>query len=102
MEKKVTPKEAVSFLNKLLKDDRKAIESLFAIRVLCNKKLATHPTVQCGMMGKDTYFVGILGILNGLFGKDDNECGFIVACIDNGKIKRFRLVRDTNKGGNKK
>ena len=82
--------EVVDFLNDLLRIDSMAINSLFNLRVGCNKELADHPTVQVGSFG--TYpHVGMIGILNGVFGADESGYGCIFMDIDNGKIKQFRL-----------
>lgn len=89
--------EVVDFLNHLLKIDRRAIENLFNTRVFCNKKLAKHKTVQCGKIGENTYFVGFIGILNGLFGVDDDGWGKISMDVGEGKIKQFRLIADKDK-----
>jgi len=73
--------EAVDVLNSALNDDKEAITSLVENRVPCNNKLADHPTVQ--VSGEDDNFrVGLLGIVNGIFGCDGNNRGFIGADYD--------------------
>lgn len=62
--------ETIDLLNSLLEADRKAITELFHHRVSCNVIIAEHPTVQV-IEDKDGYKVGIMGVLNGLFGMDD-------------------------------
>ena len=97
MKKKATPKEVVNFLNEILKTDSRAIETLFNTRVFCNKKLANHPTVQVGQFGKkphEKYFVGFIGILNGLFGIDKKGWGCISMDLTRGnRIKQFRVLK---------
>jgi len=86
----VTPKEVVDFLNELLKVDRLAINAIFNSRVYCNKEMAEHPTIQVGRNEEVTQ-VGIVGILNGLFGTYDNDYGCISVYIENGEIEEFRF-----------
>jgi hypothetical protein len=89
----ITPSEAVDFLNELLALDRPVIAALIANRVPCNKALADHPTVQAGAQ-HGGYHVGMLGILNGLFGTYEDGYGPITAEFgDNGLLVRFRITR---------
>ena len=93
LKKQVKPKEVVDYLNNLLKTDRFAVETLFNIRVLCNDRMAKHSTVQVGKFFQ-RYFVGIIGIINGMFGADKNGWGCIsMDLYKSNKIKKFRLVR---------
>jgi hypothetical protein len=90
----VTVKDTVAFLNELVKVDRGAMVRLFGDgRTHCNEALAKHPTVQVGYTkGKryasggtsevKIYSVGLLGILNGLFGVDAEDWGTIAACYE--------------------
>lgn len=94
IKEKVTLDEAVEFFNSLLEIDKEAISKVFTSRVNCNKKMAEHITVQVFSFEDDIYYVGPLGILNGLFGIDEEGFGGIIAIIyDNGDIKEF-LTRD--------
>jgi hypothetical protein len=80
MKLNITEKEfaeyIVNFMNELLEYDKNAIACLIANRVPCNEKLSDHPTVQV-MRQNDGYTVGLLGILNGLIGCDNNFQGYI-------------------------
>lgn len=76
-------KKVISFLNSLLVIDRKAIETLLNVKVLCNKQLGEHETVQTYNLGNGDYCVGLLGLLNGLFGLDKWNRGPIIAVFDN-------------------
>lgn len=81
MRNSVTLDETIEFLNELLKYDKPAIARLLQKRTSCNEDLSNHPTVQVG--GRDgTYVVGVLGILNGLFGINKNGWGEIIAVYD--------------------
>jgi len=103
----VTPQEVVDFLNELLKVDRLAINAIFNSRVYCNKEMAKHPSVQVGRY-EEVCQVGIVGILNGLFGTYDNDYGCISVYIENGEIEEFRFHTEerlneilANSGGSK-
>ena len=87
----VTLKETVDFLNSLIKVDSSAINSLFSTRISCNEDLADHETVQ--VMARGEFFqVGMIGILNGLFGIDEHGWGHISADYDDGKITKFNIL----------
>lgn len=88
----VSVEDAIQFLNELLELDRPAIAALIANHVPCNKDLAEHPTVQVRAQ-HDGYLIGMLGILNGLFGTDENLFGPIVAVFDDNGRKYNKLVR---------
>jgi hypothetical protein len=70
--KKVSPEEVVEVLNEALKLDAAAITKLVNMRVPCNEKLAKHPTIQVAK-DKDSTKVGMLGIINGIFGANGND-----------------------------
>ena len=87
----VTIDDTIKFLNDLLAIDPDAIGKLVETRVGCNAALAGHPTVQVSgdLSGQDC--VGLLGVLNGLFGVDFKFRGPITAEFDDvsGKLTRF-------------
>ena len=77
----VSPTDACDLLNTLSRDDPLMVISLFNIRVPCNRHTADHPTVQVSSQyGGNT--VGILGLLNGLFGTNDDGYGCITMVVD--------------------
>lgn len=88
----VTIIETVDFLNELVKLDPVAMNALFSMRIGCTKAMADHPTVQVGVLGKGYFTVGLIGILNGLFGADEHQWGHISADIDDGAVTGFRLL----------
>lgn len=64
----ITVDDALVVLNRILAADPAAVAALVDERVACNEELAGDPTVQV-LRGTDgDYRVGILGIINGLFG----------------------------------
>lgn len=85
----VTPEEVVQVLNEAVKLDPKAMYALVEARVPCNEALADHPTIQVSAYDEQTgeptpgqFKVGILGLLNGLFGTDSKGWGYIMANFD--------------------
>ena len=98
----VTVSQVVELLNQALRIDEIAITNLIRTRVPCNKALAKHQTIQVGLQpGCDPdsdqfheYEVGLLGLINGLFGIDEKQWGAIAAEMDKaGHICNF-VVRE--------
>jgi hypothetical protein len=83
----ITLEETITLLNELLKLDEPGMRALIEQRVPCNKALADHPTVQV-QAREDAQsmqtVVGVLGILNGLFGTDEEGWGPITANFEDG------------------
>jgi len=79
--------DAIRILNEINEMDSEVLPALINQRVPRNQTLADHPTVQVGgrnslNISEDAYAerpfeVGLLGILNGLFGVADNGWGYI-------------------------
>lgn len=80
---------AITLLNDLLERDPEALHTLMETRVPCNDALADHPTVQVGTREDGTAEVGILGILNGMFGVDSRGRGAIASLYNDGKLIGF-------------
>ena len=78
-----TLEKAIALLNELNALDNNAISDLVSKRSFCNKQIADHPTVQCGAL-HGLFTVGILGILNGIFG-NGNYGPIVAECKDDGK-----------------
>jgi len=98
----VTIAECIELLNSAVEADPSALTALTCLRVCCNQRLAGHPSIQVGFgEGSASGFmqVGLLGILNGLFGADGPEAGPyeghgpICAVLDQGCIARFEDAR---------
>ena len=97
----VTVEQVVELLNQALEADETALTDLIQTRVACNKKLAEHSSIQVGLAPgcnsedkKLFYEVGILGLLNGLFGVDEKSWGAIAAEMNKtGHVNRF-MVRE--------
>lgn len=71
--KSVSLIDAVEFFNELLQLDQGAVTKLLNIRAPLdeNSELISHPSVQVRLCDLKQYSVGLVGVLNGLFG-DEN------------------------------
>lgn len=77
--------QAIDYLNELIAADRPAIAALIANRVPCNQALAKHPTCQVGQQ-HGGFHVGMLGVLNGLFGTFEDGWGPITFVFKDGDL----------------
>ena len=97
----------VEFLDSLAKIDPVAMGQLVSHRVPCTPWMAEHPTVQVGVLSQHSkvapnsneteHEVGMLGILNGMFGVYDDGprkgWGPITAIQEmDGSVTGFRLT----------
>jgi hypothetical protein len=98
----VTLQDTIDFLNSALALDRTAISALVAARVPCAPELGDHPTIQV-WSHDGIRQVGMLGILNGLFGADETGWGAICAVsFADGVIEKFARTRDERKDSSAK
>lgn len=88
LKKKTTPQEVCDLLNEMLKLDYNCTKKLIEYRVPCNKKIADHPTIQVTADEK----LGIMGIINSLFGIRDDFKGAICYEFESNRIIRFILT----------
>jgi len=94
IKKSVTPEEVVELLNEAVKLDPTAMDLLVNSRVSCNKELGAHPTIQV-MVGLQRV-VGMLGILNGIFGVNENGWGCFQIMFDDTTKKLTGFKVDYN------
>lgn len=88
----VTPDDAIALLNELLVLDPAGTAILIGSRQQVNDGVAIHPTIQVQAGPDGTFFLGLLGVLNGLFGilDDGTGRGPITAIYDEaGNLERF-------------
>lgn len=90
----VSTDDAIAVLNRIHATDPEVLPRLIEMRTLCNEALAADPSVQVGEVPRWDpdrklpariivgYEVGLLGIINALFGADEQERGFIAAHYD--------------------
>lgn len=78
----VTIDVAIERLNSMLAADPVVMHSLMNIRVTTNKTMADHPTAQV-LPVNGMYMIGLLGVINGIFGADDGDIGYIAMLVNN-------------------
>lgn len=98
LKESVAVDDVIELLNDAFAKDPEAMCNLVIARVACNDGLADHPTIQVGKYGEE-YKVGIIGILNGIFGTADDGYGaiagdFEVVCPNGHDVPEKATVRD--------
>ncbi len=99
MRESVTIPQVLALLNEAMLCDPKAVGDLIEQRVLCNTNLVEHPTIQVvwtpdgGDNRRQIPKVGLLGVLNGIFGVDDRSYGPITAIFDDDQKTLLRFER---------
>lgn len=81
-------------LNELLAMDPDCISTLTQTRVACNAKIKDHPTVQVMIDPQGQAVVGLVGILNGLFGADNRGWGGISFETKDDQVQAFKALED--------
>jgi len=83
----------------MFKADHEAIEKLVEMRVPCNDALVNDPACQTTFHENEVGaqpVVGLLGVLNGVFGTRSNGWGWIGANFDDdNKMTGFVVLEDT-------
>jgi len=98
----------IRVLNSALECDKEAMHRLTEHRVRCNATLAQHPTIQVRTREESNssgaaalvtvHSVGLLGILNGILGKDDLGNAYLAGTYDDkGKLVKFALNANLGK-----
>jgi hypothetical protein len=87
---------AVHALNEMIKKDPKAMTKLFKYRVKCNDNFIGDPTITVTMDDK----VGLLGILNGIFGDEEFKCAPIGLYLDSDENAVEFYVNSTKEQSN--
>ncbi len=100
LKQSVSVEDAINLLNELLELDAGAIGALVANRVPCNEGIADHYSVQVEQRNGG-FNVGLLGIINGLFGIDDDGWGAITCEFDCGNLLKFRRTTTNDKENGK-
>lgn len=75
----VTKEDVVVFLSEIIRlDPAFAKQLLNGDYIPCNERILNHETIQCDESG-----ARLIGVLNGLFGKDDDTgCGAFCLIVD--------------------
>lgn len=84
--------QAIKRLNEMLAADPDAITALVRHRVSCNRPLAEHPTCRVRRID-DAFDVGLLGVINGIFGLNDEGKGYISIATDSQTQRITKFVR---------
>jgi len=91
MKQSIIVNDVCSLLNEMLKLDYDCTHAIVSYRQKCNDLIANHETIQVQQYKGDEFpKVGIVGILNGMFGIREDGMGAICYEIDNGKILGFK------------
>lgn len=69
------------------------LKNYFFDRKECNEKLAEHETIQIHL-SNGVYRVGVLGLINGMFGIDENGYGAIMMILEDGVITKFKKLKE--------
>ena len=69
----ITIDEVLDALNRMVSIDNEAMKDLCFQRVRCNKKMSHDMDVQVVFDDSGQPMVGLLGVLNGLFGHDETK-----------------------------
>lgn len=64
----ISAQYVVDFLNELLRMDKYALTDMMSERISVNKELLTHPTVKARELVEGVHEIGLLSVLNGMFG----------------------------------
>lgn len=90
MNNTVSIDDVIKVLNDALDHDRVAMQSLIESRVQCSDSFIEHPSIQVGHNHEGHVEIGMLGIINGLFGTDDMGSGPVGAYYDgSGQLRSF-------------
>ena len=92
----VTIDETIALLNEILTLDSTSAHALVEDRWRCNEAITEHPPIRVSQEQPGAAHVGILGVLNGIFGVDDAGWGPISVVFEaDGHISRFERTART-------
>jgi hypothetical protein len=94
--KSVTVLAVIDLLNEASKLDPTAIHALVNYHVPCNYELADHPTIPVGVTEDGDPEIGLLAIINGLFGVDEDVRGSVIAEFPNGPLEPLMFSLNSN------
>lgn len=85
----ISIEQTIDMLNELVNLDRNAVLNLIINRVPCNQGIADHYSVQIQREDDGSFSVGLMGVINGLFGINAYGAGNIRYVLQNGELIRF-------------
>jgi len=83
----ITVEDVCSLLNEFLKMDPVCATALISHKEACNEAVTKHPIIQVFQYENEPPKVGLMGLLNGMFGVRDDSRGAICYEIDSGTNK---------------
>ena len=86
--------ETIDYLNSLVEADPLAVRAVLCVRIPCNEALADHPSCIIGGGWPQGYTVGVMGIINGIFGVNEDGYGKIAYTM-NEDGSNLRFIRTT-------
>ena len=89
----ISAQYVVDFLNELLRMDKYALTDMMSERISVNKELKNHPTVKVKELVEGVPEIGLLSIINGMFGLE-GETQAVEIILDKRTeiITEFRLT----------
>ena len=101
MKDSITVQDICDLLNWLLDNDPECLKGVINFRQKCNKITLDHPTIVVRDQEGDEFpTIGIIGLLNGFFGKRESD-GFSPICRsidrDTGRLIKFMVTPDQRK-----
>jgi hypothetical protein len=78
----ISVEDVLAVLNEAVRLDKEGMKRLLETRVECNESLSKHESIQVLGYPGGPYRVGLLGMLNGLFGTSETGFGIISATYD--------------------
>lgn len=95
MERRIDTTGVIALLNDMFVADARATAQLVNYRVRCNEAIENHPSIVVTDDSDGKPCVGLIGVLNGLFGIDpETQQGPIATvCDDDGDVVGFAATR---------
>lgn len=90
----ITAEDMCDIINELIHLDLKCANKLFSTRVSCNRDIAKHEAIQVNLDDNLNPTVGIIGLLNGMFGAKKDGSGIIVLAVDTDNIPIRAFIKE--------
>lgn len=89
----ISAQYVVDFLNELVRLDKYALTDMMTERISVNKELMNHPTVLVKELVEGVPEIGLLSIINGMFGLEDETVAIeVIRDKHTDVITEFRLT----------
>jgi len=99
LKKFITAEDVCGLLNEFLALDYDCASALFSHREKCNDAVTHHPSIQVHQYPGEDSKVGLIGLINGVFGIAEDGMGAICYEIDNdtNRIVSFKVTPPPHK-----